>query len=322
MTAALQMAATAEVTAFYEHAEWTGAHASKRDTWLKARREILSASDVAAILGEDPYRSALDVYVDKVTERIDEVLGLDDARFWGLVLEQPILRAVAMHNGWNYRQGGYLLRSRKHPLIGATLDAEVDRGAGWVPFEGKTTRIPRGWDEESGELPTRVLIQAQTQLLVTGADCNVVFALLQGSRPCQVDVHPSEEFHGVIIEEAERFMERVRELDPPPPVEGVSSKDALTRLYPEGDGRVVALPREAIEWTREYIELGRQIKAMETRREYLADTLRASIGSYTYGLLPFDVEGKRVWRCQTEERAGYTVAPAKFRKLLAMKGIK
>lgn len=317
---ALQVAdRTPEVTAFHEHAFWLGAHSSERDAWLQGRRTMLTASDVGAVMGEDPYKGPLDVYADKVAPPVDEELGLDDPRLWGLVLEQPILQTVASYRGWEYRRCGALLQSRRHPFLGATLDAEINRGAGWQPFEGKTTELLQDWDQDANEMPTRVLLQAQTQLLVTGADQEIVFALLRRSRPCQVEVHASPELQEVIVATAEAFMHRVSQLDPPPPIEGLSAKAALKRLYPQDHGGQMKLPPEAVEWTREYIALGKEIKKLETRREYLNDLIRASIGPYTWGVLPESVDGNGIWRCQLEKRAAYTVEASEHRKLLAMK---
>ncbi len=289
---------TSEVTAFSAASEWTGVRDEDRQAWLELRKTMMTASDIAAILGEDDKRAALDVYVDKVVEQRDEVLAIDDPRFWGSALEQTILRTVARYYGWKYRQGGALLRSRAYPFLGATLDGEVDRGdgRGWLDFEGKTTRIPRGWDEESGQLPTRVLIQVQHQLLVTGAPGAIVFALLQGNIPVQIPIEPSPEFHEIIVREAEAFMVLVARGTPPPPNGTEASGRALQRLYPEADGSAVALPREAIEWTREYQTTSVELKQLEQRKAYFAQLLKNSIGPATYGVLSEDVGGKRCWR--------------------------
>lgn len=60
---------TALVSHFLDDAEFTGVRAEDRAGWLALRRTMVTASDVAAILGEDQHRSALSVYVDKITER-------------------------------------------------------------------------------------------------------------------------------------------------------------------------------------------------------------------------------------------------------------
>jgi putative phage-type endonuclease len=321
MSAALDM--TPEVTSFGEHCQWTGIRSDgDRKAWLNARRTMLTASDFAAILGENEDSSPLAVYAEKVCPPIDEKLSINDPRFWGLKLEQPILGIVAEYYGWKYRSSGVLLRSRKHPMIGATLDGEVDCGEGWLVYEGKTTRVPKNWHQENDEIPTRVLIQAQAQLLVTGAPANVVFGLLQGSRPCLVRVEPNRDFHALLVEEGERFMQRVRDLDPPPPMQGRDESSALKRLYPRDDGQVIKLPAETGDWTRRYQAVSKEIAVLKAEQEHLQDKLRALMGPATFGLLPYAVGGKTVWRNQFERRAGYSVEPTEFRKLLALKEIK
>lgn len=310
-------------THFVDHADSTGVRADDRADWLALRKTMVTASDVAAILGEDQHRSALSVYVEKITgQQEPEQIGLDDPRFWGNVLEQPVLRAVAAFYGWEYFAGGALLRSRRHPHLGATLDAEINRGSGWEVMEGKTTRVPRGWDEESGELPVRVLIQTQSQLLVTGADVDVVFALLQGSRPVQIEVHPSPEFHAVIVEETERFMARLARMDPPPPDHTESSQQALARLYPKDVGAGVLLPAEAGDWTREIKEISAQQAKLKKRKAELSNMLRAAIGSATYGILPDALDdGQRAWKHALEHKDSHVVAASSTRALRPIKNL-
>lgn len=307
------------VTSFGEHCFTQGEHADSREEWLAARRELITASDFAAIMGEDPYRSALDVFADKTLGRIDDgKLSLDDPRFWGIHLERHILQIVAEHHGWAYQPGGHLLRSRRHPFVGATLDAEVNRGEGWWVYEGKTTRITKGWDEDTGELPTRVLIQTQAQLLVTGAPGTVVFALLQGSRPCTIVVEPSPKFHAVLVEVADEFRERIRTLDPPKA--DARSASALSRLHPRDKAAGgVQLSFEAMGWTQEYQQINEQLRALEGRKKELQNMLKQSIGDRVVGVLPEPVNGQRCWRWSTQERAAYSVEASTIEVLRTLK---
>lgn len=311
---------THEVTAFVEHAVWTGVTDSERAKWLEMRNTMLTASDIAAVLGEDPYRSPLDVYVAKVMpQEPDADIGLDDPRFWGHVLEQPILKAVAQYYAWQYRRGGALLRSRRWPHLGCTLDAEIDRGSGWIPLEGKTTRVPRGWSQEEGELPTRVLLQTQQQLAVTGAPHELVFALLQGSRPVQIEVEPSPELHEIMAQAAEELLERVQRLDPPPA--GARDRAALAKLYPEDTGEIVELSDEVAEWTRELQELSAQRLEIEGREDTLKNRIRQLLGEATFGVLPVEIGGKSVWKCALEHRSEKIISASSSRVLRSVKGL-
>ena len=290
---------TAAVTHFSGACDWLGATSSERPAWLALRKGLITASDVACIMGEVPQRSPMAVYVEKRRELAanDEALSLDDPRFWGNVIEQPMLRAVAEYHGWEYFPGGALLRSKQYPFIGATLDAEINRGDGlWLDFEGKTTELMGEWDEETGKLPDRVLIQVQTQLLVSRAPLAIVFALLRRYKSVQIDVPPSPELQEVIIEHCEWFMDLLRRRTPPPVDATESCRMALNELHPAGDGTVVDLPGDALEWTRDINEINEQLRKLESQKAHLRNTIRAHIGPATYGALPEPVDGKSCWR--------------------------
>jgi predicted phage-related endonuclease len=310
------------VTHFTEHAQWTGVMASERESWLGMRRTMLTASEMAMVIGESTYGDALKVFLDKTTERIaPEQVTIDGKTshlFWGSVLEQPILRAAATYYGWDYHEGGALLRSRHFDFLGCTLDAEIDRhdGRGWVDLEGKTSVLTRAWDEESGTLPGHILVQAQQQLMVTGAPCCLVYALLQGSRPCKIEVLPSVEYHAALFEHGQQFMDRVRRLEPPEPT--WLSKTSLERIYPDSNGGTVMLPDSAVDWTSELSDLAKEAAKLAKRRDELRNMLRKAIGNCTFGELPQRVNGKKYWRWIETDREGYTVEPSKSFSLMPL----
>jgi len=303
-------------------AEFTGVTFSERDKWLAMRRTMLTASRTAALFGEHPFATPLDLYVEMVTERpAEQVVFIESPMFWGSALEVAIFESAARYYGWTAAPGGQLLRSRRHPQLGATLDGAVDMGGGWMVYEGKTTSAWRGkdWDEETGKAPTHVIIQAQHQLLVTGAERALVFCLVGGQKPVKVEIEASSEFHAAIIEETERFLAMVRELDPPRPNGKPGDTAALKRLYPREDGSAVALPSDAIEWTREYQEVSAQLRSLERRRDNFKQLLMHAMGTATYGVLPEPVGGKQIWRWATQQRDGFTVAPTEMRVLTPLK---
>lgn len=312
---------TGTVTSFDTHAQWTGVRATERDEWLAFRRTMVTASEMACILGESPFGDALQVFVDKTTAQIARPEpSIYSPLFWGSVLEQPILTNAAKFFGWKYREGGALLRSRHFPFLGCTLDAEIDRldGHGDIICEGKTSQISKQWDEEAGTLPGHILVQAQHQLLVTGAPCCLVFALLQGCRPCQIEVLPSVEYHAALVEHGQQFMERVRNLDMPDPTH--LSGRSLERMFHESNGKTIMLPDLAVDWTTELGNIASDLAKLSKRKEELRNMIRAAIGDCTFGQLPSPVNGKSYWRWLEAQRDGYTVEPRREWSLLSLKG--
>jgi putative phage-type endonuclease len=285
-------------------AEFTGVTSAERHKWLDLRRTMLTASRTAALFGEHPFATPLDLYVEMVMGRpLDEVILIESPMFWGLALESAILESAARYYGWKHVPGGELLRSRKHPHLGATLDGGVDLGAGWGVYEGKTTSAWRAkdWDEQTCKAPTHVVIQAQHQMLVTGADWAIVFCLIGGQKPVKVELEADREFHGAIVEESEQFMASVRDLIPPKPTGKESDTNALKRLYSREGGSTVALPEEATEWTRQYQEITAQLALLKRRQRHYKQLIMHQLGKATYGVLPQPVGGKSVWRW--DERA-------------------
>ena len=43
-----------------------------REEWLKLRKNGIGGSDVGAVCGLNPYRSAMDVFIDKTTDDISD----------------------------------------------------------------------------------------------------------------------------------------------------------------------------------------------------------------------------------------------------------
>lgn len=304
--------------------EPVGVSSNSRSAWLEARRGLLTASDMAAVMGLDNYKSALDVWVDKVHPVEDAPLTIESPAFWGINLEQYIARIVSMYYSWDYVEGGDLLRSKEFPQFGCTLDGHT-RPPGeseWGVYEGKTTSVflASDWDQESAMPPLRVLIQAQHQLLVTKAPYALVFCLVGGNTPRLVRVEPHAEFHASIVQAGSEFLQLVAKGIQPGPDH--RSKTALDRLHPEEmSGKVVDLPSEALAWTLELQEILVEIKRLTQRAEHLKNLLRATMGNAQYGRLGQPIGGKTVWKWGTVHRDAYEVPEGSYRQLLAVKDL-
>jgi putative phage-type endonuclease len=325
---------TAKVTAFHGAARWTGITDQDRGSWLKARAKIITASRVPALLGLSPFEDAIDVYADALrpaNDFVDVDYGLNDPRTWGSALEEAVAMRAGKHYGWDVRMSGCLLVSRKYPHIGCTQDAEVhfasgsldakkydvltERSGYHVSYEGKTTSNfrARDWNEDDEKAPDHVIVQTQTQLLVTGAPLSIVSCLIGGQKFVRIDYEPNDAFFAMIIDAVDEMRDRIARMDPPPPT--WRSKDALKKLYPGEDGTSVMLPKEALEWTAELQDLMPRKKELEKREDELKNLLRAAIGSATVGLLPEEVGGKTRWTHALQTRAGFTTQPTSFKVL-------
>jgi hypothetical protein len=211
-----------------------------RSLWLLRRREIIGASDVAAILGVDKHRSNLDVYCEK--------LGLGEqaevaAMLRGRIYQDAIATDYQQQTGRAVEIGDpYEIHI--HPSvswIGSTFDARTQCDAQWISLELKWA-LGSGY-EWKDEPPRAYIVQAQIQIQCNDGARVGALAGLVGPGPLScVDLERDDEFFDLAYPVLERFRWHVENKVPPEPESGLALP-ALKRIWPGADGRTLELPQ-------------------------------------------------------------------------------
>lgn len=280
--------------------------------WHEARRTFLGASDAAAVLGISPWRTALDVWAEKLgyVEPKPATLATD--------LGQELEEFIA--GQWQLRTGLILIdrapttvRKPNSPLA-CTPDRYVDPD-GLVECKLVGGTVAHQW--ENGP-PVYVETQARLQMHILGAQwCDV--ASLHAGRGWDYRVHRYEHDPAIvdpIVEQLEAWWQRhVVEGERPELVgDPHKLKESLGYLYPPRDDSVsVRLPSDALETIAEL----KRTKALaaDLKRDVarLEAELMAMLGDATDGYLDDNAAPVVTWRSQT--RAAYTVEEKTFRVL-------
>lgn len=139
-----------------------------RQEWLRERKNYLGGTDLAAICGLSPYRTALDVYLDKTSDDIAE--NTNSAMRWGSLLEDVIAKAYSEDTGYDVTIEPNTIY---HPSI-KFLGANIDRWANNKThiLECKTagfTKSKEWGDSGTDQIPESYLIQ----VAYYAAICNV-----------------------------------------------------------------------------------------------------------------------------------------------------
>lgn len=277
-----------------------------REAWLAERRKGIGATDVAAILGQSPYRTARHVYEEKVNgltfgEPTEEMEI-------GLLMEPVIAELYQRRTGLRLSKA-VLQRSSELPFLFATPDWLV---LGDRVVEGKNTHGYR--DEHWGEagtdhIPDQYIIQTQVQMLVTGFERADVARLRGGNRFDIFVVHRSNAILDVIRHAATEFWDRVERRIPPEPDYGhARTGQLLEALYAPTNGKVVTLGHDAAFDAREYERLGEEIKEAEEQRKAAKNRLVTLMQDAECGSLP---DGRYVSRKEICRKA-YSVAETKY----------
>ena len=94
-----------------------------KQEWLRERKNYLGGTDLAAICGLSPYRTALDVYLDKTSD--DITCETNAAMRWGNLLEDVVAKAYSEDTGYAITMSPPTIYHPEYKFLGANID-------GWV----------------------------------------------------------------------------------------------------------------------------------------------------------------------------------------------
>ena len=271
--------------------------------WLQERQKGIGASDAAAVLGANPFRSSLEVYLNKITPLEEQEREDSDSMFFGKESEPMVAKRYIKKTGRKLLDlGDYtILQSVVNPIFTATLDRVIEpsngNGAGILEIKTAGHRMADRWEEEP---PDYYQVQLQHQLLVTGLQWGSLAVLIGGQEFKWFDIPRHEGIISLLREKLVEFWECVKTMTPPPPDGSDSAKRALAKLYPRDIGPAVALPIDAMSWDAELQEVKEEIKGREEHKSALENRIKAAIGDAAYGILP-DNSAKYSWKVQEKK---------------------
>lgn len=241
-----------------------------RNDWVVARQGGIGGSDAAAILGLSPWRTAIDVYLDKVGKPIERT---SPAMEWGQLLEPVIRNYYARRE--NIEIETFENRIFIHPRYD-WMRASID---GYIPVRRAVLEIKTGRSAEKDKwdpIPPYYYAQVQHYLEVLGLDEAHVVALIDGSEVLTRFVRRDQAFIDRLLEAEYRFWhEHVLRRMPPE----AKSYDDVCALYPSLQaGKSKIATDDIIKDLREYKQLQQQLKDLEKRAEEIKARVCAYLG--------------------------------------------
>jgi putative phage-type endonuclease len=281
-----------------------------RDTWLAVRQTGIGSSDAAAAVGLNPYKSQLELWMEK-TGRLMHAAQSDGAAeqpddddnsplFWGTVLEPIVAEHYAKRTGFKVRRVNAVLQHPTHAWMLANLDREVVGSDEVQVLECKTAGINGAKLWKNG-VPEYVQLQVMHQLAVTGQQAADVAVLVGGHELRIFRLERDEALIERLIQLEAEFWRHVTE-DTPPPADASDSADrALRALFPEDDHEVLDF--------NDHTELSEVFDQLQAARSIIDDTkqqeaqlkhqLQQAMGTASEALLP---DGRITWKKSTDTR--------------------
>lgn len=286
-----------------------------RDQWLTARRKGIGGSDIAAILGLSPYRTPMDVFLEKRGET--QPKGNEEAMYWGTVLEDVVASEYQKRTGRRVQRINQMLVHAEHDFVLANIDRavivpEIAGNVRWKDGRLTTDRIlecktanayaaDQWGDAGTDHVPDAYLLQCQWYLGITRADVADLAVLIGGSDYRIYSIARNDGLIGYMIEAAAEFWRRVQEGIAPDP----QSVAEAARKWPRHiAGKSLIVDVTVAEACAELEAIGQQKKQLEAREDELKTQVMSAFGDaeeITY-------QGRKLatWKTQTTTRIDTT----------------
>jgi putative phage-type endonuclease len=252
------------------------------------RTRYIGGSDIAAVVGLDPWRSPLDVYLEKVGEGRDVVVT--EPMKWGTRLEPLILKGYVETTGRKLRRKLRLLVDRQHNFIAGHVDAITTQSPRRV-VEAKAAR------SEWNTPPDNYIAQVQWYLRITGLEVADIVALFGALQLRVYEIQADAEAQSELVEAAVEFWKRhVLERIPPAP----RSEADVRKLWSAKTGKQVVASVEIEQAWQRLVDVAAEQARLEAEEKALRDQIAVVMQDATELIRP---DGKVLLTWAEHERS-------------------
>lgn len=257
----------------YTKFKWNGDPAADRE-------HFIGGSDIGAILGLNPWKSAYTLWAEK-TGLIKSPNISDKLQVWlGHKLEQVVADRYEMETGRKVRQSLMSYGIEEYPYLRGHVDRLVvgeHRG-----LECKTTSSYNRTDYDSGDVPPAYYAQCQFYMLVTGYQVWDIATLRDNREFFIQEIKRDDEYIAQMLAAAAAFWQCVTSVTPPA-VDGTeSTSDSLGYIYPgdshadqlEGDERISAK-------VADIIAIDKSIRSLTEAKNCEINDIKEWMGNHT-----------------------------------------
>jgi putative phage-type endonuclease len=260
-----------------------------RQVWLKHRARGLGGTDVAAVLGLNPWRTPLQVWLDKTDPQPDPGGGYAMRR--GVELEAFLAREyVRAHPGVVLEKPPALITHPRLPWLRASLDRIAHHPDRSVVVELKTAghRALTDWWDDTRRIPDHYAVQTLTYLMVTGLDEAHVVADLAGEWAERV-IHRDLEWEAAAEPLLTHFWQLVETRTPPPADWGRDTVADLNRAWTPDPAVTIEADPDMVE----LVELARWTGSDRARATAAHDRARVRLRQAMEHATQVTIDGQR-----------------------------
>ncbi len=251
-----------------------------RENWLKMRQSGIGGSDIAAVLGLSPWKSPVDVWMEKTGRASNN--EETEAMYWGNQLEDVVAKEYAKRTGYKVWRVNHLLRHSEAPCLIASVDRLVSTEGKSRVMVGDEIRTDTGlecktssqyaaneWGEDnSDKVPEFYLTQCLHYMGITGCKYWDLACLFCGREFRKYHIMRNEGVIAAIQEAAMKFWKDHVEADVAPAPRSIADVNAL---FKRSSDRRITASQEVEDAIKKMVEVKEKIKELESQKESLQE---------------------------------------------------
>ena len=262
-----------------------------KEKWLKKRREGIGGSDAASVLGLNPYKSSMSVYMGikndlVIDEEINYKMDL------GNKLEDFVANEFTLKTGKKVRNVNGILKNDKYPFALANIDRAVVGEKAFLECKVTNSYSKKSWQKE---VPIYCQVQCYHYMAVTGATHCYIAALIGNEELVIHKLDRNEELIDEIMNLEKMFWDKCilgEELPIPDGSDDYSS--VLQGLYKDSiEEEIILFEKEDL--LKRYDDVRELVKDLDSERKAIEQYLQMQMKEYEVAYLG---DRKITWKKQ------------------------
>jgi len=242
-----------------------------KDEWLQKRKLGIGGSDIGSILGFNKYRSAIDVWQDKISPE-DKSVEFKEVMHWGIKLEPIIAEEFKeKHKELQIMNVNQIITKDKSV---ANIDRLIWDGENYGILEIKTAGTFSKDQWEDGEIPQSYYCQVVHYLAVTGAKYAYIAVLVGGQEYKEFFIERKEEECKYILNTCNEWWTNHIEKEIPPTLDESDSynKYLIEKILRIENDTPMEIPY-LFDKVTEYKDINKKIKELESGKKLLSNEI-------------------------------------------------
>lgn len=240
--------------------------------WLKHRQAGIGGSDASCIAGLNPWKSAIQLYMEKKEEDPQEIKSL--RMELGNRLEGLVAELFTEATGLKVRNVNGILKNDKYPFAIANIDRAIVGEKAFLECKTTNSYALKEWEEG---VPAHYEIQCLHYMAITGATHCYIAALIGNSDFIWHKIERDQETIDYLMQIERDFWENNIEKDVVPMPDGSDAySEYLKKKYDKSNGQVIELHllENGVNKLNRYDEIVADIKVLESEKKLIEQEIQ------------------------------------------------